>query len=157
MPNIIHNDLSLNVDPQGLNPDLQVLPKGPGEYTVIFHHQVYRIRLEDLDGKGNWRVYLNDKIAEVEWKEDIQVMLDKLGMNAQSLASAKEIKAPMPGLLLDIPVHVGQHVLAGQVLMILEAMKMENLIKSPIEGTISSIEVQKGNKVEKNQLLLRFE
>ena len=68
----------------------------------------------------------------------------------------KDIKAPMPGLILDIMVEVGQEVKKGDALMILEAMKMENVLKSTGEGTITSIEVEKGQSVEKNNILIKF-
>ncbi|MCL4145650.1 UNVERIFIED_CONTAM: hypothetical protein GTU68_019273 [Idotea baltica] len=62
----------------------------------------------------------------------------------------------MPGLILDILVEVGQTIQKGDQLMILEAMKMENVLKAPGEGSISSIEVSQGDSVEKNQVLIKF-
>jgi biotin carboxyl carrier protein len=69
----------------------------------------------------------------------------------------KELKAPMPGLVLDVLVKSGDTVTIGQDLLVLEAMKMENSIKSPQEGVIDEISIQKQDKVEKNQILLSFE
>ena len=68
-----------------------------------------------------------------------------------------DIKAPMPGLILDIAVNVGQEVKENDSLLILEAMKMENNIVSPRDGIIKSIDVSQGDAVEKNQLLIEFE
>ncbi len=62
----------------------------------------------------------------------------------------------MPGLLLDIKVQEGQEVQKGEILLILEAMKMENVIKAPTDARIKHIKVQKGQTVEKNQLLIEF-
>ena len=64
-----------------------------------------------------------------------------------------KIVAPMQGAILDIKVGVGDSVTKGQVLLILEAMKMENEIRSPIDGKVASINVQKGASVKANDLL----
>ncbi|MNF13023.1 Glutaconyl-CoA decarboxylase subunit gamma [compost metagenome] len=67
-----------------------------------------------------------------------------------------EIKAPMPGLVLNVIVESGQEVNKGDNLLILEAMKMENIIKSPSSGIVKKILVTKGDKVEKNEILIQF-
>ena len=63
----------------------------------------------------------------------------------------------MPGLVLDIPVEVGQEVEKGEGVLILEAMKMENVIKSAGVGTIKAIHIKQGEAVEKGQLLIEME
>ncbi|MCL4125700.1 UNVERIFIED_CONTAM: hypothetical protein GTU68_028898 [Idotea baltica] len=63
----------------------------------------------------------------------------------------------MPGLILDINVKVGQEVIEDDALLILEAMKMENVLTAPRDGMIKSITVSKGDAVDKNQLLITFE
>ncbi|MCL4126550.1 UNVERIFIED_CONTAM: hypothetical protein GTU68_064554 [Idotea baltica] len=63
----------------------------------------------------------------------------------------------MPGLILEINIAVGQEVKENDSLLILEAMKMENILTSPRDGIIKSISVSKGDAVEKNQLLIEFE
>ena len=72
-------------------------------------------------------------------------------------AVAKELKAPMPGLVLKIEVEVGQTIKEGDALVVLEAMKMENVLKSPADVVIKSIGVTEGNAVEKNEVLIEFE
>ncbi len=67
-----------------------------------------------------------------------------------------EIKAPMPGLVLDIRVAEGDAVKKGDTILVLEAMKMENSIKSPTDGLVKKISVKKGLAVEKNQVLINF-
>lgn len=64
------------------------------------------------------------------------------------------VDAPMPGNILDVKVAVGDSVSSGQVLCILEAMKMENEIVSPQDGTISSVNVSKGDSVEAGQVII---
>jgi biotin carboxyl carrier protein len=68
-----------------------------------------------------------------------------------------EIKAPMPGLILEINVAEGAEVKENDALLILEAMKMENVLNSPRDGVIKSISVAQGETVDKNALLIEFE
>ena len=72
---------------------------------------------------------------------------------AASLAAGEPVKAPMPGVVLKVQVQQGQAVKAGQVLVILEAMKMENEISAPQDGTIASIDVRKGDTVNSGDVL----
>lgn len=69
-------------------------------------------------------------------------------------ADAKPISAPMPGTIISVSVSAGQHVKSGDVLVVLEAMKMENEIKAPADGTVASVEVSKGESVETGQTLV---
>ncbi len=92
----------------------------------------------------------------VQLKSDFDRLLDQLGMGPGSSAKLNSIKAPMPGMVLDILVEVGQHVTKDQPLLILEAMKMENVIKAPRDGEIARVGVQRGIAIEKNTLLVEF-
>jgi biotin carboxyl carrier protein len=78
-------------------------------------------------------------------------------MEASSTAKIRNVKAPMPGLVLRIEVQPGQEVEKDTPLLILEAMKMENVIKSPGSGRVKSIPVQQGIAVEKSAVLIEFE
>ena len=72
---------------------------------------------------------------------------------AASLGEGTKVEAPMPGTILDVKVSVGDTVKAGQPVVVLEAMKMENDIVAPVDGTITSIVVKKGDTVESNDAL----
>ena len=65
-----------------------------------------------------------------------------------------QLKAPMPGLVVAVPVADGQPVKKGEILLILESMKMQNELKSPRDGTILRVKVKAGDSVEQNQVLL---
>ena len=90
-------------------------------------------------------------------KDEKDILLEKMGIEINEVPHVAELKAPMPGMVLDVFVKPGDQLSKGDKLLVLEAMKMENLIKSPSEFVIKSIEINKGDKVEKNQVLLTFE
>ena len=100
------------------------------------------------------------KVNGIKYKFNVQdkydELLHSLGMDNLTSNKVAELKAPMPGLVLGISIHEGEAVSKGDALLILEAMKMENVIKSPTDGVIKSISVNKGETVEKNQLILNF-
>lgn len=92
----------------------------------------------------------------VELTDKYDDLLKALGMEVGASAKMKTLKAPMPGLVLDILVEAGQIVTADEPIVILEAMKMENVIKSPGEGTVQKVSVKKSQTVEKNEILVEF-
>ncbi len=102
------------------------------------------------------KISINGNIYDIDIKDQFDILLKKMGLNNLNSQVVKEIKAPMPGLVLKITVKEGETVLKGDKLLVLEAMKMENSIKSPVDAVIKSIKIIVGNKVEKNQLLLSF-
>ncbi|MDR0904017.1 MAG: biotin/lipoyl-binding protein [Ruminococcus sp.] len=72
---------------------------------------------------------------------------------APVVSGGTQIKAPMPGTILDIKATAGSSVKKGQVILVLEAMKMENDIVAPIDGTLASVNVEKGAAVTSDQIL----
>ena len=76
---------------------------------------------------------------------------------AAASAGSEQIVSPMPGNILNVNVKVGDAVKKGQVLLILEAMKMENEIMAPKDGTVTSVNVQKGSPVESGALLVTLD
>lgn len=126
-------------------------------YHVIYKNQSFNLELVSLDTETKTvRLKLNNKPCEIKLKDKFDLLLEKLGMNNLHSQVAKEIKAPMPGLIFDIKVKEGDEVKKGDALIILEAMKMENILKSPGDGTVKTIKIKKGQSVEKNQVLIQF-
>lgn len=99
---------------------------------------------------------INGILYQAQVQDKYDLLLEKLGMKPDDQINHLEVRAPMPGKILDILVSKGQPVAKGDNLLVLEAMKMENIIKSAGSGTVEVIFVKKGMNVEKNQVLIRF-
>lgn len=102
-------------------------------------------------------VRVNGNDYEVSIKDKYDLLLQQLGISAKSSSAAQNIKAPMPGLIINVVANEGDEVKKGDTLLILEAMKMENVIKSPRDGKVKKVHAALRQAVEKNQLLLEFE
>lgn len=101
-------------------------------------------------------VYVGGRRFDVKVKDERKQKLEEFGLKGKAKHHRSIITAPMPGLISKILVHEGQEIHAGQGLLVLEAMKMENELKASSAGTIKSINVQPKETVEKNQLLIEL-
>lgn len=118
------------------------------------------IKAEILSTDFNQKLYsikVNNNTYDVDIYDALDQQIEALGFEIGASKQVNDIKAPMPGLILEINVKEGQEVKENDALLILEAMKMENVINSPREGIIKSIQVKQGQTVDKNMLLIEFE
>ena len=138
--------------------DLDLIPLRPNHYHLLLDHKSYNLEVVSIDNpKGEVIVKVNNKEVKLIVKTAMDELLSKMGLNNNHTSKARDIGAPMPGLILDIVVNEGDEVKKGDKLLILEAMKMENIIKSPGDGKIKSIIVSKGESVDSGQKLIHFE
>ncbi len=107
--------------------------------------------------KKSYTVKVNNNTYEVDINNALDQQIEALGFEVGSSKKLNDIKAPMPGLILEIHVTEGQEVKEDDTLLILEAMKMENVINSPRDGVIKSIHVKQGGTVVKDSLIIEFE
>ena len=105
----------------------------------------------------SFKVKVNETIYNVAAKDRFDLLLEQMGINNSTKNKVNNLKAPMPGLIWDVKVQVGDVVKAGDVVLVLVAMKMENALKSSGDGVVKSIKVNKGDSVDKNQVLIEFE
>lgn len=99
---------------------------------------------------------VNGNLYTTKISDKYDQLVQKLGLKVGGNQKVNDLKAPMPGLVLNIAVTVGQQVLKGEKVLILEAMKMENVIKAAADVTIKAIHITQGQAVDKGQLLLEF-
>ncbi|CAN5624416.1 acetyl-CoA carboxylase biotin carboxyl carrier protein subunit [soil metagenome] len=126
-------------------------------FHILSDNKSFRAEIIKADFKKKLFILrINGNKFEVSLQDKSDLLLEKLGLNTIASSGIKEIKAPMPGLILEIKVNEGDKVNKGDSLMVLEAMKMENVLKSTGDGIVKSIKVKKGESVEKNQILILF-
>tara|TARA_B100001741_G_scaffold94786_1_gene77809 strand:+ start:629 stop:1132 length:504 start_codon:yes stop_codon:yes gene_type:complete len=127
-------------------------------HHVIHKNRSYTVELVSFDKENKTCVLqVNNKEITVSVEDRFDFLLHKLGMDNIKNQKVNELKAPMPGLVLNIMVQPGDSVPKGEGLMVLEAMKMENIIRTPSDVIVKSIDVNKSDAVEKNQVLIKFE
>lgn len=131
--------------------------KGNKHFTVLLNNKsidVFVLKFEKETKAAT--LLINGKKCVLTATDEMDVLLKKLGMDSGSAKKMKELKAPMPGLVVKFEVSPGDEVKKDQVLVILEAMKMENVLKAQADGVVQSIEAKQGQAVEKNQVLIKF-
>jgi biotin carboxyl carrier protein len=140
---------------QKLEMDLRELEDG--HLHLIYNHKSYRAEIvaEQTEDK-TVSVKINGRLYTVAVEDQYDRLLKAMGLNGAAGKLALEIKAPMPGLVLSINVTEGQEIKKGDSLLVLEAMKMENMLKATTDGVVKKIFAAKGDKVEKGQVLIAF-
>ena len=129
-----------------------------GKYHILQNNSSYKAEVLNSDfNSKTFSVLVNSNTYEVKIANNLDQLISKMGFSQGTNKQINKIKAPMPGLILDVMVKEGQTVQEDDALLILEAMKMENVIVSQREGTIKTISVKKGDAVDKNNLLIEFE
>ena len=107
--------------------------------------------------KGIYTISIDGSEHQTSIQTPLDELIEKMGFATNGSKNIDSIAAPMPGLILDILVEEGQEVNEEDQLVILEAMKMENIITSPRNGVIKKIGVSQGDAVDKKQLLIEFQ
>lgn len=100
------------------------------------------------------RIRYNHHTYWLTFQDELDKVLHKMGISSSNQSGDSSLKAPMPGRILEVLVVEGQEVKEGEGLLVLEAMKMENVLRSESSGTVKSIGVSANENVEKNQVLL---
>ena len=128
-----------------------------GYFHILLNDRSYRAEVVDVEPAAkHFTIKVNGRNYPVVLKDKFDVLLEKMGMNAHAGARVNHVRAPMPGLIIQLKVKDGDEVKAGDTLLILEAMKMENIIKAPADAIVKTVKVRMGEGVEKNQVLIEF-
>lgn len=129
-----------------------------GNFHVIYNNRSFSAEVLEADYQAkSFLIKINNTKHTVSVKDRFDILLDQLGMSNVNSSKVNDLKAPMPGLIVDIKVKVGDSVKKGDTILILEAMKMENVLKATGEGIIKAIKISPKQNVEKNQVMIEFE
>lgn len=132
--------------------------KSPTEFNLLHNHRSLNARLLEEDATGKkLKLEVDGEVFTVEIKDELDQMLEQMGFGTASGKVIKEVKAPMPGMVLEVNVANGQTVKEGEKLLILGAMKMENSIMIHADAVIKRVAVSAGQAVEKGQVLVELE
>jgi len=138
--------------------NLDAVSVGNASFHVLKDSKPYQAVITNADfNHKKYTVKVNNNSYSVTIASALDQLIHEMGFDIGTAKQVNAIKAPMPGLILEIDVTVGQAVKENDNLLILGAMKMENSFLSPRDGVIKSIAVAVGDAVEKGQLLIEFE
>jgi acetyl/propionyl-CoA carboxylase alpha subunit len=119
--------------------------------------QVYRVVVQKLQGRGRYTLWVDGYRFEAEALDERTRSIRDLSAASAGPSGPAPILAPMPGLIVRVNVTTGDKVEAGQGIVVMEAMKMENELRATAPGTVKSVEVSAGTAVEKGALLVALE
>ncbi|MCP9768018.1 acetyl-CoA carboxylase biotin carboxyl carrier protein subunit [Lacihabitans sp. LS3-19] len=124
-------------------------------FSFLYENQNIKGNIISADNK-KYIIELDGERFPVQIKNELDQVLDQMGLNKPKTTKINAIKAPMPGLVIEICVTEGQEIIENDKVLILEAMKMENVIKIPHEAVVKKILVKTGQAVEKGQTLIEL-
>ena len=127
-------------------------------FHLLENNQASKIKVLHSDfSNKSLTVSVNGNTYEVKIEDEYDQQVNKMGLLAVASQKVNTVKSPMPGLIVDVMVNAGDAVSEGTPLIVLSAMKMENIILSQGDGIVKSIEVKKDDAVEKGQLIIEME
>lgn len=129
-----------------------------GIHHLLANGRAHRAELIEADYFAHtYTIKVDGTKYTIHISDQYERLIKQLGLTVGGSQKQNTVKAPMPGLVLNVMVSPGQAVHKGDTLLILEAMKMENVIKAVGDGVVKSVAVEKGMAVEKGHLLLEME
>jgi biotin carboxyl carrier protein len=145
----ITNDDIVNIDSLSISENM---------YHILQDNKPFVAEIISSDfNQKSYTIKVNNNSYDIDISDGLDLLIKQMGFSVGASKNVSSIYAPMPGLILEINVRVGEAVKEGDPLLILEAMKMENVITSPRDGIVKSVSVEKGGTAEKKQLLIEFE
>jgi len=145
------DDKHLSIDGHTYEVDFKAV-SGQPVYSLIVNGKSHEAYVQE--GDDDWQVLLRGRLFPVKVEDEREKRLRTAAGGGVAETGEFHLKAPMPGLVVTIPVEEGQEVKKGDVLLILESMKMQNELKSPRDGVVSRIKVRAGESVEQKQAML---
>lgn len=121
-------------------------------YSMIIEGESHDIRMNE--GDGFYEVQVSGEIYHVEVEDERSRLLASIKRGPALDSGEIHIKAPMPGVVVEIGVKVGQKVVKGDIVAVLESMKMQNEFKAPRDGVVHAIRVKRGDTVDQNEVMI---
>lgn len=147
----IQGDGTLLVNGEKRDVDFHAL--GPAFYSIIMNHLSYELVIEERE-EHTIEVFMQGRMYDARVMDERAQLLASRSALLMSSSGDVNVKAPMPGLVVAVPVTEGQAVKSGQTIVILESMKMQNELKAPRDGTLQKVHVTPGQSVEQNKVLV---
>ena len=149
----IIDEKHVSVDGKIYNVDFESV-SGQPVFSLIVDGRSHEAYVQRGDENDNWQVLMRGRLYPVKVEDEREKRLRAAGGAGVAETGEFHLKAPMPGLVIAVLVVEGQEVKKGQVLLILESMKMQNELKAPRDGKVGRIRVKPGESVEQKQALL---
>jgi len=159
--NILDKQISLvnenNVWVENPDKSIQIVQQNNETLLLITPNKVYTIFCLNINHETKTLTLLYNGLKfNASITEPLDEILKSMGLENAMTPKISDLKAPMPGLVLQVLVQPGDTVNKGDKILVLEAMKMENAIKSPTDGIIADVHVSQGLAVDKNQILITY-
>lgn len=145
------DDNKINVNGKIYELDFEEV-SGQMVYTLLVDGKSFEARVSESDNE--WHVYMRGTMYTAKVLDEREKRLRAAGSEGQGISGEYTLKSPMPGLVIKVPVSQGDQIKKGDVLVILESMKMQNELKSPQDGTVSHVGIQQDDRVEQKQTLI---
>jgi biotin carboxyl carrier protein len=153
---VSHVDGLWHINDSVVNWDAQVQPNGL--ISILYNNKSYTAVVEKVDKKNKeLTLRINGRAHKVSIEEPIDQLLKSMGMDMKAMQKIEPVRAPMPGMILKVLVEPGQQINKGDALLILEAMKMENVLKAGGSAKVKAIKVDERTAVEKGAVLIELE
>jgi acetyl/propionyl-CoA carboxylase alpha subunit len=154
-------DVMMNNDQpviKGSESKADILEYKKGKFHVIRNNRSFNAELISFNpDEKKFVIRVDNQDYHVNIQDKYDVLLHEMGMDIAGGKKVNDIKAPMPGMVLKVLVEAGQAIRKGEAIIVLEAMKMENVLKAASDAVVKKVNVTKGDKVEKNQVLVYFD
>ncbi|MGB1308964.1 MAG: acetyl-CoA carboxylase biotin carboxyl carrier protein subunit [Oceanihabitans sp.] len=153
----VNNTFEFNLDQSKIS-SLDAIKTEASNFHILQNNTSFKVEIKENNFLNkSYTIQVNNNNYTVAIQDNLDVLIQEMGFEVGATKKVNHLKAPMPGLILEINVKEGQEIKEDDALLILEAMKMENVLTAPRDGVIKSISANNGDAVEKNQLLIEFE
>jgi biotin carboxyl carrier protein len=147
----VRSETEILLNGKPIHVDFQSLADQP-VYSLLLGNESYEAYVGESE--GGLQVLLRGQLYEVEVEDERQRRLRRASEVEGEPSGEFQLKAPMPGMVVAVPVTEGETVSRGQNLVILESMKMQNELRSPRDGVVQRVRAKPGERVEQNQVLV---